>query len=152
MSPEDVKTDVRFLLQELDRELKEMDSLFRLAKVGDFDRIHTMAASVVLQSVYNGLESIFIKLYQFEKGRFIAESNWHRKLLDLVGGTTPDSIRIISEESLDKLSDYLAFRHMFRHNYSWKLDPDLVKSKLLEIPTLQEKVKEEILSYLSTLP
>ena len=152
MSPEDVKNDVRFLLEELDRELKEVDSLFSLAALGEFDRIQTMAASVVLHSIYNGIETIFIKLYQFEKGRLTTESNWHRKLLDLVAGTAPESIHIISEESLDKLSDFLAFRHMFRHNYGWKLDPDLVKSKLLEAPVLLEKVKEEILLYMNTLP
>ena len=148
---DELKNNIDFLMAELDRELAEVDVLIRLAQSASLDQIQTMAGAVVIHGMYTGIESIFLKLYQAAKGRFAMTEQWHRTLLDKVGGSSDDAIQIISKDSVEKLNDYLAFRHRFRHNYGWKLNLMLVQNKLQDLPDIWQQVKKEIQVYLKKI-
>ena len=78
-----------------------------------------MAAASTLHSFYNGVENIFLIIAKEFDESLPDGQKWHKKLIEQM---RKNEIRdeIISEDSLLRLSEYLLFRHFFRHAYSFR--------------------------------
>ena len=48
-------------------------------------------------------------------------TKWHRDLLIQMGNSGAMRDWKISDELMDKLNEYLGFRHFYRHSYSFQL-------------------------------
>ena len=93
------------------------------------------AVGFYLQNFYNGCENIFKTIARFFENDLQAGS-WHRDLLKRmvleIQGIRP---RVIDDDLHVTLDDFRAFRHRFRHCYSFELDWDrerLVAAKLVD--------------------
>ena len=93
------------------------------------------ALGFYLQNFYNGCENIFKTIARFFENDLYA-GNWHRDLLKRmileIEGLRP---RVINDELHVILDDFRAFRHRFRHGYSFELDWErerLVAAKLVD--------------------
>lgn len=58
---------------------------------------------------------------------------------------------LISEESLNLLSELRAFRHFFRHAYTYELDANKVKLVLEKALKLKEIFRKDLDNFISTL-
>jgi hypothetical protein len=116
-------------------ELAQIDSLFDLycdlfahVKKEAPDLIELTAIASVLHSFYNGLENIFLSIAKGIDRDVPAGPQWHRDLLVRMTESMPDRAPVISAATAQRLADYMAFRHFYRHSYSFLLDwPELEK-------------------------
>ena len=81
-----------------------------------FERI--AALSAVLNSFYTGLERIFERIAKEVDTRKPEGERWHIELLNQVARQIESRSAVISEDSRQRLRDYLAFRHRSRHAYA----------------------------------
>jgi len=85
----------------------------------------------MLHSFYSGIENIF-KRTTLELGdRMPGGESWHKELLD--GMTQPIGNRkpVLSPGLRGRLKEYMEFRHVFRHAYTFNLRWDRMKTLVL---------------------
>lgn len=86
-----------------------------------------------LQSFYQGLERIFLLVAGNIDGAVPSGENWHRELLDQMARELPGRRpAVISESSRDLLQAFRRFRHLARNIYAFDLEPERVRSSLIE--------------------
>ena len=79
------------------------------------------ALAAILHAFYNGVENLFKRIAVALDGGSPRSQVWHSTLLDSMkcaGATRP---AVISEDLGELLHEYLNFRHVFRHAYSFEL-------------------------------
>jgi len=151
VSHEPFREDIEFTLGEINREIDSIQPLFSLAQENRLDVIYTMAAAAVLHSVYTAFESIFALIQKRMDGRSPETGQWHRTLLDTMTQETSRRPQVISEACRDRLADYLAFRHKFRHGYGWQLNSSKVAQKLTMLPQVITLASAEIFVFLDKI-
>ena len=136
------------------RELEEIDVL--LAKSSSlletptdvepsFERI--AALSAVLNSFYTGLERIFERIAKEIDTKQPEGERWHIELLKQVARQTEVRPAVISEDSRQRLRDYLAFRHRSRHAYAHYLVWDSMAQLVAGTSQTWNIVHSEILQF-----
>ena len=83
--------------------------------------IELSALAAMLHAFYNGIENILKRIAAEVDGRVPGGEFWHRELLEAM--TKPNEVRpaAISEALGERLREYLEFRHVFRHAYTFDL-------------------------------
>jgi hypothetical protein len=142
--PESLAIKIRFAIEEIDRELAELDLLYKYAQHKDLDKIYTLAAAGALHGLYTGIESIFKMVQASYYGSAQNNRSWHHELLISVSHPLDNMRPLISLSSVEMLKEFLSFRHFYRNHYSSMLDPSQVREKLLRFPAVWEAVKNEI--------
>lgn len=104
---------IQYQLGLLQRELDDTELLLRVVSSREPDGIEIRAVGSVLQTFYNGIESILSLLL---KAASPSTENWHQRLLEVAVEQ-----RILSEELFVQLDPYRRFRHKFRHSYGFTL-------------------------------
>ena len=136
------------------RELEEIDAL--LAKSSSlletpintepsFERI--AALSAILNSFYTGLERIFERIAKEIDTRKPEGERWHIELLNQLARQTESRPAVISEDSRQRLRDYLAFRHRSRHAYAHYLVWDSMAQLVAGTSQTWNIVHSEILQF-----
>ncbi len=120
----------------MEKEFLEVAPLWDVVKVRSPDPVEIRAVGSVLQTFYNGIESILSILLEI-KGQ--TESSWHKKLLE-----NALNKGIISEELFEKLDPYRRFRHKFRHSYGFTLTWDMMSPLMLELEDVFKKARSEL--------
>jgi hypothetical protein len=85
------------------------------------DEIELSALAAALHSFYTGVENIFKRVAVELDGESLGGDAWHRQLLQRMK-TAAHRPALLSDELHDSLLEYLRFRHVFRHAYSFDLD------------------------------
>jgi len=85
------------------------------------DSTELMALSALLHSFYTGIENIFKRIALEIDGSLPTGMSWHTDLLRLVSRETDSRRSVISDDLRAKLGEYMDFRHVFRHAYSFDL-------------------------------
>jgi hypothetical protein len=126
------------IIEEIEFELEEISLLFELYKDDLFNLkpkpniMEITAFAGILHSFYNGIEKIFLLIARDIDNKVPDESKWHKSLLLQMTTGNESRCAVLSGEMKERLLDYLAFRHFFRHTYSFHLEweemEDLVKS------------------------
>ncbi len=113
------------------RELKDIDVQYiqtrgQLETARETDQVaYWMAVSLGLHGIYTGLEKIFEQIARDADGYIDKKSDrWHKDLLEQMTATMPN-IRpaVIDEKTFRALEQYLAFRHVVRSSYAYRLEP-----------------------------
>lgn len=144
------------------RECIELDRLVetclnRYHKRDEFARSGTeevLADSLAtcLHSFYTGMERIFEIIVRDIDGAKSSGPEWHREVLAAVSVEKP-GLRppVISDESFDYLENYRAFRHLFRHLYTHRLEPDRIFRLIKDLGTAWQSVKKDLQEFISFL-
>ena len=136
------------------RELEEIDVLLAKSSLlletptdvePSFERI--AALSAVLNSFYTGLERIFERIAKEIDTRKLEGERWHIELLNQVARQTELRPAVISEDSRQRLRDYLAFRHRSRHAYAHYLVWDSMAQLVAGTSQTWNIVHSEILQF-----
>lgn len=140
--------------KEIAFELGEIDSLFSLYKTELFelDRepnvVELTAMASVLHSFYSGVEKILLVVAKRIDGKVPHDINWHKTLLFQMAKKNEKREAVISEEMKDILLKHLAFRHFYRHSYSFRLRWDKLESLIRAIGKTWEKFEAQISGFL----
>jgi hypothetical protein len=86
------------------------------------NEIELSALAATLHSFYTGVENIFKRVSVELDGAPVHGDNWHRDLLLRMKSPTAHRPALLPETLHDELLEYLRFRHVFRHAYSFDLD------------------------------
>ena len=136
------------------RELEEIDALLGKSSplLGtpvdaepSFERV--AALSAVLNSFYTGLERIFERIAKEIDTKKPEGERWHIELLNQVARQTESRPAVISEDSRQRLRDYLAFRHRSRHAYAHYLVWDGMAQLVAGTSQTWNIVRSEILQF-----
>jgi hypothetical protein len=135
--------------QQLHRLLDGYRPLIERCAVNPPDDIELSALAAMLHSFYNGFENIFKRVGAELDGGLPNGEFWHRQLLDSM--TAPGRARsaVISERLIERLDDYLEFRHFFRHAYIFNLNWDRMKTLVLGCEEMLELVEGELDQFLN---
>ena len=108
--------------EQLRRLLASIQPLFARCRDVVPNEIELSALAAMLHSFYTGIENIFKRVTVEVDSERVQGDAWHRELLlrmKLPGAHRPS---LLSSELHDALLEYLRFRHVFRHAYSFDLD------------------------------
>ena len=124
-----------------------------LAKVQQLspDVVELAALATVLHSFYNGTEGIFLAVARRLDQHMPDEPRWHRALLAQMarpGAVRPALISVLLEA---RLTDYLAFRHYFRHAYAFTLDWARLEPLVSGLQSVYEALRDELVAFLKFL-
>jgi hypothetical protein len=81
------------------------------SKVGD---IESAAASAMLHSFYTEIEKILKLIAREWDGQMPSSDRWHKELLNQMAAPTSTRPAVITSGLVETLSEFLAFRHLFR--------------------------------------
>lgn len=114
---EELKKKISFEISEIDSLLNHASVLSHKCKIQEPDFIEISAVGSTLHSFYNGLENIFL-LIQKEIDKTNAKSErWHSELLSSMFKENQNRPAVLDESLQERLSEYMGFRHFFRHSY-----------------------------------
>lgn len=105
-----------------------------------------------LHDLYSAMEKIFRVIARDLDQNMPTCAEWHRELLEQMGLSLP-GIRpeVVSKGLRDSLSDFLAFRHIFRNIYGFHLSAEKLDSLLKKVPNVCEGFEKEIVDFLETM-
>lgn len=148
---EKVPSHVRFETEQIDQLFEAYADLLRRAQESAPHLIEITALASVLQSFYNGLENIFLSIAKGIDEDVPTDSRRHRGLLIRLTEQMPARGRVISAEVAHKLADYLAFRHVYRHSYSFFFDWCELENLATPVQEVRAQVKKELQLFPETL-
>lgn len=135
---------LNFEISEIDKLLSSYELLINKCINEQPDLIEITAMATVLHSFYNGIEKIFLTIAKEIDNNVPIESKWHKLLLTQMLKQNDNRNWNISKELMDDLEEYLAFRHFYRHAYSFQLNWNKLSQISENIVSVWEKVKNEI--------
>ncbi len=145
------------VIEEINFELEEIESLFNLYKnelfeiEGEPNLLELTGMASVLHSFYCGIEKIFLSIAKNIDKNIPFDINWHKTLLFQMGEKNEHRGVVISDHTKIELSDYLTFRHFYRHSYSSHLEWKKMEILVTSIHGTWERFYSEISSFLKTL-
>ena len=85
------------------------------------------SASLNMHDVYSGFERIFKQIAATVDGNVPSNADWHRDLLEQMGLNLP-KVRppALGSETIERLDEYLCFRHVVRNIYTFSFDPERI--------------------------
>lgn len=118
-------------------------SQIRLLDTATEERTVTLA--YYLHNLYSAAEDLFEEVASTFENRLRDTGAYHRELLQRMSIDVPTvRPRLLSQRSLALLDELRAFRHVFRHSYSYSLDPEKVarlkEKTLTEWGTVEEDI------------
>lgn len=142
---------------------KELDDLARLVSRSkravttarknpqDAD-LYMDSASLNLHDVYSGFERVFKQITATVDGNVPGGAEWHRELLEQMSLDLP-KVRppVLTSDSVERLDEYLRFRHVVRNVYTFSFDPERIGRLVEELETVFEQVRQELLAFANFL-
>lgn len=117
-----LEAQIVFEMAEIDRLLAAYAPLLMRAQSSEPDLVEITATASVLHSFYNGVERIFLLIAKERDHQVPVGPLYHRDLLRQMAQPTANRPAVASEALTQQLLTYLAFRHFYRHSYSFVLD------------------------------
>lgn len=106
------------------------------------------SAALNLHDFYTGLERVFRHVATHMEQSVPVDSEWHRELLRQMSIEVP-GVRppVLSAETLRVLDEYLRFRHVVRHVYTFAFDPERIERLVGQMRSSFEKVRTDLLAF-----
>lgn len=110
----DLVKKIRLNLEDFATVREQMSPLMLLPADAPVGAIETAAACAMLHSFYSEIEKILKIIAKEWDGRMSASDAWHKDLLNQMAQPTAKRPAILSAALVEVLSEFLAFRHLFR--------------------------------------
>lgn len=143
--------DIAFQLTLLERLFKDYEDLLERTRQRAPDLVEITALGSVLHSFYNGVECIFLIVAKHVDGDEPQGPQWHRDVKARMTEVNLGRPAVISNELSDTLDAYMAFRHFYRHSYSFYLDWAELQKLVAPLPDVWARVNGEISRFLASL-
>lgn len=150
-SHEQVRAQIEFEVEQIDLLLSTYADLLTRVQQRNPDTVEIAAVATVLHSFYNGVENIFASVAKGIDGSVPSGAQSHRDLLLQVSRKTEQRDSLISKETAKRLSEYLGFRHFYRHSYSFLIDWEELNKLVVPLDSVWLQTKNEFYSFTNTL-
>jgi len=148
---EKVVSQAKFEIGQVEHLFESYADLLERTRKKAPDLVEITAVASVLHSFYNGLENIFLSIAKGIDRDVPAEAQWHRNLLTRMTETTLSRGPVLAVDTAHRLADYLAFRHFYRHSYSFFLEWDELEKLVTPLAGIWEQTKDELQQFLDSL-
>ena len=136
------------------------------AQLGEIDRVYERiekrrtgqgpayieSLAYQLHNLYCAYEDLFKIVAEYFENQIEDETRWHQELLWRmtlsIEGVRP---ALLSRESFRLLDSLRAFRHFFRHAYTYELDPRKVRLVLEDALAVRKKILDDVHRFLQAL-
>lgn len=148
-----LKADVLDELKKLERLKQEFSAVATMVDESpeDMPLYDRSAIGYYLHGFYNGCENIFRSIARFFEND-LGPDTWHSDLLKrmklVIPGFRP---AVIDEELFTLLDDFRAFRHKFRHSYTFELDWEKEQLVARKFHHTARLFHQQIMRFLETL-
>ena len=130
--------------EQLQRLVSGMNRLIAKCRTTAPTEIELSALAALLHSFYTGVENIFKRVTVELDGGTVSGDTWHRELLLRMKTPTSNRPALLPEELHDSLNEYLRFRHVFRHAYSFDLDWQKMSPLVLRLEETFQKLEQAL--------
>lgn len=151
MDKNNLKKQIEIEIENLERLIKEIILVTdRFTDKPNF--IETRAAGSIIHDFYCGVEKIFKRITIYINNELPKGDDWHTDLL-LQMARPAETIKtaVISEELLEKLKEYLRFRHLFRNIYGFELRWERFKNLSLSAQAVLSELKDNLNGFIDNL-
>ncbi len=124
---------------EIDRIQDLLKSLNSTRDASALNALELAGLAAIIHGFYNGVENIIKHMSRNRNLALPLGDTWHRDLLDLSVNE-----KLISSKLAADLREFLAFRHFFRHSYSFELNPEKIQPLLDKLIATFESFKKQI--------
>lgn len=108
------------------------------------NEIELSALAAMLHAFYNGIENILKRTILELDDRLPSSEFWHKELLDSMTRATEHRRPVLSPGLRGRLKEYMEFRHVFRHAYTFDLRWDSMKTLVLGCEETLKLVEGEL--------
>lgn len=105
---------LRVGLEEFTTVRLQFEPLIQISPDSSVGVIETSAASAMLHSFYTEIEKMLKLIAREWDGHLPSSDSWHRDLLTQMSRATAERPAVLSSRLVEVLSEFLAFRHLFR--------------------------------------
>jgi len=144
----EIETKIIYEISEIDELLSKSSVLLKKCMIQEPDYIELSAVGSTIHSFYNGLENIFLVIQKNIDKKISSKERWHSELLLSMFEENENRKAVLSPNLKDSLTDYMGFRHFFRHAYGYHLRWDLAKPLFENMQEIWNNVKNDILKFL----
>lgn len=148
---ERVLSKVEFEIGQLDRLFSEYGELLTKARQETPGLVEMTAIASVLHSFYTGLENIFKCVANDVDQSVPTGDQWHRSLLQQMAARNEVREAMLSIATVDRLVEYLGFRHYYRHGYSFFLEWEKLGELLVPLDESWESTRSELARFVEWL-
>ena len=144
---------IRKELDDLERLVSRANRAMNTAQKNPQDTdLYIDSASLNLHDVYSGFERVFKQIAATVDGNMPTGAEWHRELLEQMGLDLP-KVRppILTSDSIQRLDEYLRFRHVVRNVYTFSFDPERIGRLVKELDTVFDQIRRELLAFANFL-
>lgn len=144
---------IRKELEDLAQVVKRAERAIKISRQRPEDKDFYIDSAVLnLHAFYAGMERIFQQIGEIVDSHIPSGAGWHRELIQQMQEDL-DNIRppVLSEEAGQYLDEYLRFRHVVRNIYAFHFDPERVERLVDQMNPVLERVKVELLTFISFL-
>lgn len=142
---------VGVVFEQLDRLLAVNGGLLEKCRTASPDTTEITAMSAVLHSFYTGIENLFKRLTVEMGGSMPRGEFWHADLLESMCNPTADRSAVIDDVLRAHLKNYLDFRHVFRHAYTFELNWSRMATLALGMEETLRLLKGEVNAFLVSI-
>jgi len=146
-----LRKEVKVEFEQLRQLLSVHRSLLDKSHVHPPDRIELSALAAMLHAFYTGIENVFSRIALLTEGSKPLGNAWHRSLLEAMATPHPRREAVLSKELVHELKEYLAFRHMFRHAYTFHLRREKMGPLVLRCEEVLARLESEVIAFLNRL-
>ena len=143
------------LCSEIEYQIEIIEAVFdkisdRKQYINDVRGLESLAYQ--LHNLYSAFEDLFLIIAKHFENTIEDESRYHIELLqrmsiDIKGVRPP----LLKRETMNWLDELRAFRHVFRHAYSYEIDKKKLQIVLEAAENLRECYKDDIAKFLKVL-
>ncbi len=148
------------LIARIHQELGDLENVVARAERGiqaaqqrpEDQDLYLDSAALNLHDFYAGLERIFQQIGATVDGDIPAGGNWHQKLLYQMQTDLPE-LRppVLSADTVNKLDEFLRFRHVLRNIYAFQFDPERIARLVTQMRPLWLQAQVELLAFAAFL-
>lgn len=142
---------ITFEIGQIEKLLASYSELLSRSQTGKPSLVEITAIASVLHSFYNGLENIFLVVAKRIDQQVPDTEQWHRQLLAYMAQTTTNRNQVLSTDLTNRLTDYLGFRHFYRHSYSFFLEWAELEKLVVPLEGVWRDTKAELEMFLQSL-
>jgi len=145
--------ELRRLLAVLDSDRRAIHLLVTEAAVAadwsdDPPAVQVAGVALAIHHLYTAAEHSFEKIAELLDRTAFKGQVWHRELLHSLALPVPGvRDRVLAEETLTALDEFRAFRHVVRHAYEYRLNPERVKSLASRLPLVGDLLDRDLASF-----
>jgi uncharacterized protein (UPF0332 family) len=144
---DNVKEKINHEISRIEKLLNDAKPLLDLCKIKSPDFIEITAASQILHSFYNGIESVVMLFLKSINEKAPNDNRWHKTLLEIAFGSNSRNVIIFREDIKEQMEKYMYFRHFIRHSYSSELNWSEMEPLIKNLEEFWKTIKDDFNSF-----